>query len=163
MEGDIEMMWRLENHYKINWIVIIASHMRNIKLGKISKGLPYAMLWTRIFKYLKIDLSQVKKKKLEYNNRIDTHVLNHMKREENQPQLEEQQGGEEEGVQAMEDFQIEPPQQQPSMLDLMRELQMINQNIGSFQEETRRELRRLGRRMQTMETKMGIQDEEDQD
>ncbi|MED6110097.1 hypothetical protein PIB30_039816 [Stylosanthes scabra] len=122
MEGDIELMWRMQSHYKINWIAIITSHMRNMKNGKPSKGLPYAMLWTKIFKYLKINLSQVKKKKLEYNNCIDTHVLNHMKREQNQPQVEEQQGGEEEGDQAMEDVQVEPPQEQPSMLDLMREL-----------------------------------------
>ncbi|MED6170278.1 hypothetical protein PIB30_029397 [Stylosanthes scabra] len=105
-EGDIEMMWRLQSHYK---------------------------------------------------------SLNHMRREENQPQMEEEQGGEEEGNQAMEDVQVEPPQEQPLMLDLMRELQMINQNIGSFREETRKELGILGRRMQRMETKMGIQDEEDQD
>ncbi|MED6121950.1 hypothetical protein PIB30_035093 [Stylosanthes scabra] len=163
MEEDLELMWNMQSNFKINWVFIIATHMRRIKSGKVSKGLPYAILWTTIFKNLNVNLTQVKKKKLEYNHCIDTHILNHMKVELNQPQVEEQQGDEEEGVQAMEDVQVEPPQEQPSMLDLIRELQLINQNIGNFQEETRRELGRLGRRMQRMETNMGIQEEEDQD
>ncbi|MED6147009.1 hypothetical protein PIB30_040045 [Stylosanthes scabra] len=110
-EEDLELMWNMQSNFKINWVFIIATHMRRTKSGKISKGLPYAILWTTIFKHLNVHLTQVKKKKLEYNHCMDTHILNHIKVEHNQPQVEEQQGDEDEGVQAMEDVQVEPPQQ----------------------------------------------------
>ncbi|MED6215439.1 hypothetical protein PIB30_113723, partial [Stylosanthes scabra] len=64
--------------------------MRRTKPGN-SKGLPYAILWTTIFKYVGIDLFQADKKRLGYNHCIDTHVLNHMKRNVHEdPQQEEE-------------------------------------------------------------------------
>ncbi|MED6128421.1 hypothetical protein PIB30_097681, partial [Stylosanthes scabra] len=83
LDGDLEIMWRMVNGHKINWVHLIVTHMRRIKPGN-SKGLPYAILWTTLFKYLGIDLSQANKKKLGYNHCIDTHVLNHMKRNEHE-------------------------------------------------------------------------------
>ncbi|MED6177266.1 hypothetical protein PIB30_096537 [Stylosanthes scabra] len=79
LDEDLEIMWRMVNGQQINWVHLIVTHMRRTKPGN-SKGLPYAILWTAIFKYVGIDFSQANKKKLEYNHCIDTHVLNHMKR-----------------------------------------------------------------------------------
>ncbi|MED6162977.1 hypothetical protein PIB30_075581 [Stylosanthes scabra] len=79
LDEDLEIMWRMVNGQQINWVHLIVTHMRRTKPGN-SKGLPYAILWTAIFKYVGIDLSQADKKKLGYNHCIDTHVLNHMKR-----------------------------------------------------------------------------------
>ncbi|MED6174072.1 hypothetical protein PIB30_065398 [Stylosanthes scabra] len=93
LEEDLEIMWRMAKGHKINWIYLIVTHMRRIK-SENSKGLPYAIFWTTIFKYLGIDLSQAKKKELGYNHCIDTHVLNHMKRNEHEtPQQEEREEG----------------------------------------------------------------------
>ncbi|MED6199994.1 hypothetical protein PIB30_081061 [Stylosanthes scabra] len=50
LEEDLDLMWRMANHKKLNWVVIIATHMRRSKSGRPTKGLPYAMLWTKIFK-----------------------------------------------------------------------------------------------------------------
>ncbi|MED6165402.1 hypothetical protein PIB30_099210, partial [Stylosanthes scabra] len=79
LDEDLEILWRMVNGQQINWVHMFVTHMRRIKPGN-SKGLPYAILWTAIFKYVGIDLSQADKKRLGYNNCIDTHVLNHMKR-----------------------------------------------------------------------------------
>ncbi|MED6129625.1 hypothetical protein PIB30_109721 [Stylosanthes scabra] len=81
LDEDLEIMWRIVSGHKINWITLIASHTQRNMSGKVTKGLPYAMLWTTIFKYLKVDLNSTRKKELEYNHCIDNHVLNHMKRD----------------------------------------------------------------------------------
>ncbi|MED6125229.1 hypothetical protein PIB30_066652 [Stylosanthes scabra] len=63
LDEDFEIMWRMINGQQINWVHLIITHMRRIKPGN-TKGLPYAILWTAIFKYVGIDLSQANKKKL---------------------------------------------------------------------------------------------------
>ncbi|MED6141694.1 hypothetical protein PIB30_106025, partial [Stylosanthes scabra] len=63
LDEDLEIMWRMVNGQQINWVHLIATHMRRTKPGN-SKGLPYAILWTAIFKYVGIDLSQADKKRL---------------------------------------------------------------------------------------------------
>ncbi|MED6137558.1 hypothetical protein PIB30_066063 [Stylosanthes scabra] len=160
LEEDLKIMWRIVSGHKINWITLIASLMQRNMSGKVTKGLPYAMLWTTIFKYLEVDLNNAIKKELEYNHCIDNHVLNHMKREINRAQGNVEEGVQlEQEVQEEEEFQnaqevhAPPPLEQPSMMDLMRELQLVNRNIG-----------RLDRRLQRVEQHLGIQDdEEDQD
>ncbi|MED6227112.1 hypothetical protein PIB30_110315, partial [Stylosanthes scabra] len=98
--------------------------------GKVTKGLPYAMLWTTIFKHLNIDLNNATKKELEYNRCIDNHVLNHMKRELNQAQVNVEEGAQEEQV--MEEEPTQPPQAGPSMQDMMEILLRIEQNQTSM-------------------------------
>ncbi|MED6166877.1 hypothetical protein PIB30_113660 [Stylosanthes scabra] len=90
LDEDLEIMWRMVNGQQINWVHMFVTHMRRIKPGN-SKGLPYAILWTAIFKYVGIDLSQADKKRLGYNNCIDTHVLNHMKRNIQEAPQQEQE------------------------------------------------------------------------
>ncbi|MED6127153.1 hypothetical protein PIB30_085387 [Stylosanthes scabra] len=97
--------------------------MRRTKPGN-SKGLPYAILWTAIFKYVGIDLSQADKKRLGYNHCIDTHVLNYMKRNVHEdPQQEEEAQPQEPQVQ---------PSEQPSMNDMMQVLLRIEQNQANM-------------------------------
>ncbi|MED6213829.1 hypothetical protein PIB30_097208 [Stylosanthes scabra] len=55
LDEDLEIMWRMVNGQQINWVHLIVTHMRRTKPGN-SKGLPYAILWTAIFKY--VDLMQ---------------------------------------------------------------------------------------------------------
>ncbi|MED6141715.1 hypothetical protein PIB30_106253 [Stylosanthes scabra] len=99
LDEDFEIMWRMVNGQQINWVHMFVTHMRRIKPGNI-KGLPYAILWTAIFKYVGIDLSQADKKRLGYNNCIDTHVLNHMKRNiQEAPQQEQEAPQQEEEAQ----------------------------------------------------------------
>ncbi|MED6154226.1 hypothetical protein PIB30_110189, partial [Stylosanthes scabra] len=102
LDEDFEIMQRMVNGQQINWVHMFVTHMRRIKPGN-SKGLPYAILWTAIFKYVGIDLSQADKKKLGYNNYIDTHVLNHMKRNiQEAPQQEQEAPQQEEEAQPQE-------------------------------------------------------------
>ncbi|MED6153901.1 hypothetical protein PIB30_106599 [Stylosanthes scabra] len=111
--------------------------MRRIKPGN-SKGLPYAILWTAIFKYGCIDLSQADKKRLGYNNCIDTHVLNHMKRniqeapqqEQEAPQQEEEAPQQEEEAQPQvpQAQPSEQPSDQPSLRDIMQAIQTMDES-----------------------------------
>ncbi|MED6191026.1 hypothetical protein PIB30_111990, partial [Stylosanthes scabra] len=101
-------------------------------------GLAYAILWTAIFKYVGIDLSQADKKRLGYNNCIDTHVLNHMKRNiQEAPQQEQEAPQQEEEAQPQEP-QAQPseqPSDQPSLRDIMQAIQAMELNMN--QEWTR--------------------------
>ncbi|MED6226786.1 hypothetical protein PIB30_107152 [Stylosanthes scabra] len=130
LEEDLETMWRIASGHKINWTTLIASHMQRNMSGKVTKGLPYAMLWTTIFKHLNIDLNNARKKELEYNHCIDNHVLNHMKREINQPQVNVEEGVQEDQV--MQEEHTQPPQAGPSMQDMMEVLLRIEQNQTSM-------------------------------
>ncbi|MED6203793.1 hypothetical protein PIB30_002555 [Stylosanthes scabra] len=123
LEEDLDLMWRIAKGKKLNWVIIIATHMRRTKSEEVARGLPMK----------EINQGQVQEG------------------EEEDQEMDDIQG---EPQQAMEEAQEAPPQEQPSMMDLMRELQAINRNIG-----------RLSRRVQRIEQSMGIQgnDEEDQD
>ncbi|MED6190280.1 hypothetical protein PIB30_104324 [Stylosanthes scabra] len=114
---------RMVNGQQINWVHLIVTHMRRTK-PENSKGLPYAILWTAIFKYVGIDLSQADKKRLGYNHCIDTHVLNHMKRNVHEdPQQEEE---------AQPQEPQDQPSEQPSMNDMMQVLLRIEQNQANM-------------------------------
>ncbi|MED6201922.1 hypothetical protein PIB30_099971 [Stylosanthes scabra] len=85
----------------------LGNHVENGQWATNQLGLldchPYAILWTALFKYVGIDLSEADKKKLGYNHCIDTHILNHMKRNvQEAPQQEEQAPQQEEEAQPQE-------------------------------------------------------------
>ncbi|MED6165143.1 hypothetical protein PIB30_096741 [Stylosanthes scabra] len=123
LDEDLKIMWRMVNGQQINWVHLIVTHMRRTKPGN-SKGLPYVILWTAIFKYVGIDLSQADKKRLGYNHCIDTHVLNHMKRNVHEdPQQEEE---------AQPQEPQDQPSEQPSMNDMMQVLLRIEQNQANM-------------------------------
>ncbi|MED6165926.1 hypothetical protein PIB30_104268, partial [Stylosanthes scabra] len=123
LDEDLEIMWRMVNGQQINWVHLIVTHMRRTKPGN-SKGLPYDILWTAIFKYVGINLSQADKKRLGYNHCIDTHVLNHMKRNVHEdPQQEEE---------AQPQEPQDQPSEQPSMNDMMQVLLRIEQNQANM-------------------------------
>ncbi|MED6122724.1 hypothetical protein PIB30_042577 [Stylosanthes scabra] len=145
------------NGQKINWVHLIVTHMRRIKPGN-SKGLPYAILWTTLFKYLGIDLSQANKKKLGYNHCIGTHVLNHMKRNEHgAPQQEE----EEEQPQEPQANPTKHQSEQPSMRDLMELIQSMEHNMGTRLERIEQNQTRMSRRIRRMEQYLFSEDEGD--
>ncbi|MED6174982.1 hypothetical protein PIB30_074158 [Stylosanthes scabra] len=141
-----------EENDMINWVHLIVTHMRRIKPGN-SKGLPYAILWTALFKYVGIDLSQANKKKLGYNHCIDTHVLNHMKRNEHEaPQQEEE---------AQPQEPHDNPSEQPSMRDLMELIQSMEHNMGTRLERIEQNQTRMSQRIRRMEQYLYSEDEGD--
>ncbi|MED6117357.1 hypothetical protein PIB30_109269 [Stylosanthes scabra] len=145
LDEDLEIMWRMVNGQQINWVHLIVAHMRRTKPGN-SKGLPYAILCTAIFKYVGIDLSQADEKRLGYNHCIDTHVLNHMKRNVHEdPQQEEE---------AQPQEPQDQPSEQPSMNDMMQVLLRIEQNqanMGKRLERIERNQARMLRKIRRVE------------
>ncbi|MED6226978.1 hypothetical protein PIB30_109086, partial [Stylosanthes scabra] len=144
--------------------------MQNIKPGN-TKGLPYAILWTAIFKYLGIDLSQARKKKLGYNHCIDTHVLNLMKKGEIPQQGDQEDNQEQAQAQAQEEEQAmdeEPtlPQAGPSMQDMMEVLLRIEQNqtsMGSRLDKIEHNQARMLRKIRRVEAWTFGEDEAEDD
>ncbi|MED6165839.1 hypothetical protein PIB30_103454 [Stylosanthes scabra] len=130
-----------------------------------SKGLPYAILWTALFKYVGIDLSQADKKNLGYNHCIDTHVLNHMKRNvQEAPQQEEQAPQQKEEAQPQEPQ--DQPTEQPSMHDMMQALLRIEQNQTNMETRLHRIERnqaRMLRKIRRVEAYTFSEDEAEDD
>ncbi|MED6141258.1 hypothetical protein PIB30_101569 [Stylosanthes scabra] len=157
LDEDLEIMWRMVNGQQINWVHLIVTHMRRTKPGN-SKGLPYAILWTAIFKYVGIDLSQADKKRLGYNHCIDTHVLNHMKRNIHEdPQQEE-----EAQPQEPQDQQSE----QPLMNDMMQVLLRREQNqanMGNRLERIEKNQARMLRKIRRVKAYTFSEDEAEDD
>ncbi|MED6202575.1 hypothetical protein PIB30_106937, partial [Stylosanthes scabra] len=157
LDEDLEIMWRMVNGQQINWVHLIVTHIRRTKSGN-SKGLPYAILWTAIFKYVGIDLSQADKKRLGYNHCIDTHVLNHMKRNVHEdPQQEEE---------AQPQEPQDQPSEQPSMNDMMQVLLRIEQNqanMGNRLERIERNQARMLRKIRRVEAYIFSEDEAEDD
>ncbi|MED6202713.1 hypothetical protein PIB30_108306 [Stylosanthes scabra] len=167
LDEDLEIMWHMANGHKINWVHLFIIHMQNIKPGN-TKGLPYAILWTAIFKYLGIDLSQARKKKLGYSHCIDTHVLNLMKRGEipQQEDQEDNQGQEQAQAQAQEEEHTQPPQAGPSMQDMMEVLLRIEQNqtsMGSRLDKIEKNQARMLRKIRRVEAFTFSEDEAEDD
>ncbi|MED6178406.1 hypothetical protein PIB30_107258 [Stylosanthes scabra] len=135
-----------------------------IKPGNL-KGLPYAILWTAIFKYVGIDLSQADKIRLGYNNCIDTHVLNHMKRNvQEAPQQEQDDPQQEEEAQPQEPQG--QPSEQPSMHDMMQALLRIEQNqadMGNKLHRIERNQARMLRKIRRVEAYTFSEDEAEDD
>ncbi|MED6202317.1 hypothetical protein PIB30_104143 [Stylosanthes scabra] len=154
---------RLGNHVENGqwatnqWVHLIVTHMRRTKPGN-SKELPYAILWTAIFKYVGIDLSQADKKRLGYNHCIDTHVLNHMKRNVHEdPQQEEE---------AQPQEPQDQPSEQPSMNDMMQVLLRIEQNqanMGNRLDRIERNQVRMLRKIRRVEAYTFSEDEAEDD
>ncbi|MED6211822.1 hypothetical protein PIB30_077260 [Stylosanthes scabra] len=157
LDEDLEIMWRMVNGQQINWVHLIVTHMRRTKPGN-SKGLPYAILWTAIFKYVGIDLSQADKKRLGYNHCIDTHVLNHMKRNVHEdPQKEKKHNHNNLKTNHSE---------QPSMNDMMQVLLRIEQNqanMGNRLERIERNQPRMLRKIRRVEAYTFSEDEAEDD
>ncbi|MED6129329.1 hypothetical protein PIB30_106882, partial [Stylosanthes scabra] len=157
LDEDLEIMWRMVNRQQINWVYLIITHMRRTKSGN-SKGLPYAILWTALFKYVGIDLSQADKKRLGYNHCVDTHVLNHMKRNvQEAPQQEED---------AQPQEPQDQPSEQPSMHDMMQALLRIEQNqatMGNRLERIERNQARMFRKIRRVEAYTFSEDEAEDD
>ncbi|MED6164404.1 hypothetical protein PIB30_089678 [Stylosanthes scabra] len=56
-DEDLVLMWAMVNEIKINWPYLILHHMLRLKGKDMSGGIGYLCLWTRIFNYLGIDVS----------------------------------------------------------------------------------------------------------
>ncbi|MED6178701.1 hypothetical protein PIB30_110115 [Stylosanthes scabra] len=139
--------------------------MRRIKPGN-SKGLPYAILWMAIFKYVGIDLYQADKKRLGYNNCIDTHVLNHMKRNiQEAPQQEQEAAQQEEEAQPQEP-QAQPseqPSDQPSLRDIMQAIQAMELNMNQRMDKIEKNQARMLRKIRRVEAHTFSEDEAEDD
>ncbi|MED6190572.1 hypothetical protein PIB30_107208 [Stylosanthes scabra] len=106
----------------------------------------------------KIDLSQADKKRLGYNHCIDTHVLNHMKRNVHEdPQQEEE---------AQPQEPQDQPSEQPSMNDMMQVLLRIEQNqanMGNRMDRIERNQARMLRKNRRVEAYTFSEDEAEDD
>ncbi|MED6115780.1 hypothetical protein PIB30_093987 [Stylosanthes scabra] len=152
----------MANDIKINWTYFIVQHMLRFKKGLSTSGFGYVCLWTRIFRYLNIDVSGEEVKRMVPTSVINTRTLHHMGRylgaqeEEEQPQ--EHQAG---------------PSEQPSMRDMMQVLLRIEQNqanmgdrlqsIEQSQELIQQNQARMGRKIRRMEQYLYSEDEGDED
>ncbi|MED6174747.1 hypothetical protein PIB30_071982 [Stylosanthes scabra] len=124
-DEDLVLMWAMVNEIKINWPYLILHHMLRIKGKDASGGIGYLCLWTRIFNYLGVDLSNENVKLLNPRSIINDATLHHM--------------GKGKGIQEEEQaphmaFRGHPglsssSHEEPSMSDLMQVLQSIEQNM----------------------------------
>ncbi|MED6129567.1 hypothetical protein PIB30_109159, partial [Stylosanthes scabra] len=139
--------------------------MRRIKPGN-SKGLPYAILWTAIFKYVGIDLAQADKKRLGYNNCIDTHVLNHMKRNIQEAPQQEQEAPQQEQEAPQQEEEVQPSEQssdQPSLRDIMQAIQGMELNMNQRMDEIEKNQARMLRKIRRVEAYTFDEDEAEDD
>ncbi|MED6128620.1 hypothetical protein PIB30_099669, partial [Stylosanthes scabra] len=89
-DEDVITMWAMVNDIKINWTYFIVQHMLRFKKGLSTSGFGYVCLWTRIFRYLNIDVSGEEVKRMVPTNIINIHTIHHMGRgiEEGEEQQE---------------------------------------------------------------------------
>ncbi|MED6133470.1 hypothetical protein PIB30_028536 [Stylosanthes scabra] len=123
-------------HYFLTYVLVPRSGNHGLILDE-----DLEIMWrmTTLFKYVGIDLSQANKKKLGYNHCIDTHVLNHMKRNEHEaPQQEEE---------AQPQEPQDNPSEQPSMRDLMQAIQSMELNMTHRLERIEQNQTRMTRRI----------------
>ncbi|MED6138699.1 hypothetical protein PIB30_076913 [Stylosanthes scabra] len=152
MDDELVILWAMVHDLDINWSYFIVQHMKKIQEGSTTLGLPYVILWTKIFKHLNIDLSNAIEKGLKETNCINIATLHKMGRGgiANQPQMQEEyiqdQAQEVQGQEQPYEHIGSSNIQQPSMLDLMQELQRINSNITRSKEENQRNFTRMDRR-----------------
>ncbi|MED6216840.1 hypothetical protein PIB30_011742 [Stylosanthes scabra] len=56
-EEDLILLWAMVTKVKLNWAYLVARRLRLHGFGPIETCLGYAVLWTKIFEHLGIDLS----------------------------------------------------------------------------------------------------------
>ncbi|MED6151872.1 hypothetical protein PIB30_086540 [Stylosanthes scabra] len=161
MNDDLVIMRALCSDVKINWSYFIAHHMAKIKDGPTTSGLSYVILWTRIFKYFNIDLSNTLQKGLKGPNCINYATLHQMgcglAQVGEQPQQDHQEA---------QAGPSEQPSEQPSMNDMMQVLLRIEQNKKNMEnrlERIERNQTRMIRKIQRTEAYTFSEDEGDDD
>ncbi|MED6113484.1 hypothetical protein PIB30_071227 [Stylosanthes scabra] len=129
--------------------------------GPTTSGLGYVILWTIIFKYFNIDLSNTLQKGLKGPNCINYATLRQTGRGlaqiESQPQP---------APQDHQEYQAGPSEQsseQPSMRDLMQAIQSMELNMGNRLERIEQNQTRMTRRIRRMEQYIFSKDEGDDD
>ncbi|MED6111348.1 hypothetical protein PIB30_051560 [Stylosanthes scabra] len=158
-EEDLVLMWAMVNEIKLNWPYLILHHMLRLKGKDTSGGIGYLCLWTRIFNYLGIDVSNEVVKTMNDRTEINEATLHHMGKGK----------GVQEEVQAPQmGFRCHPSpssssHEEPSMSDLMQVLQSIEQNMDQRFQRIEDNQTRMDRRLQRMERHMRIQEDEDED
>ncbi|MED6214755.1 hypothetical protein PIB30_106421 [Stylosanthes scabra] len=147
-DEDVITMWAMVNDIKINWTYFIVQHMLRFKKGLSTSGFGYVCLWTRIFRYLNIDVSGEEVKRMVPTSIINIRTIYHMGRgieegeEQQEPPPPQEQAPQEQAG----------PSEQPSMRDIMRVLQRIE-----------RKQARMDRRLHRIEQYMEIEEDEDED
>ncbi|MED6148236.1 hypothetical protein PIB30_051164 [Stylosanthes scabra] len=79
-EEDLVLLWAMVTKVKLNWAYLIARRLRLHGFGPIETGLGHAVLWTKIFEHLGIDLSGEKAVLVGDENAITLKHLNKMGR-----------------------------------------------------------------------------------
>ncbi|MED6141795.1 hypothetical protein PIB30_107070 [Stylosanthes scabra] len=139
----------------------------SFKLGKNTYTLESSELsatWKLDYVGEKVDsgnanLSQANKKKLGYNHCIDTHVLNHMKRNVHEaPQQEEEAQPQEPQAQPSEQ-----PSDQPSLRDIMQAIQTMELNMNQRMEKIDKNQARMLRKIRRVEAYTFSEDEAEDD
>ncbi|MED6213711.1 hypothetical protein PIB30_095934 [Stylosanthes scabra] len=127
-DEDIVTMWAMVNEIKMNWTYFIVHHMLRYTKGVSSSGFGYVCLWSKIFNHFGIDVSGEARKGMARTSVINISTLHHMGRNlgEQEQEVEEQQPPPQ--AQAQEDQG--GPSEQPSMSDLLRAIQSMEQNMN---------------------------------
>ncbi|MED6214235.1 hypothetical protein PIB30_100982 [Stylosanthes scabra] len=114
----------------------------------------------------KIDLSQADKKRLGYNNCIDTHVLNHMKRNIQEPPQQEEEAPQQEEEAQSQEPQAQPseqPSDQPSLRDIMPAIQAMELNMNQRMDKIEKNQARMLRKIRRVEAYTFDEDEAEDD
>ena len=144
-DEDLIVMWAMMNGIKINWPYFIVQHMIRLKMKDRNGGLGFLCLWSKVFDYVGIDVSNEIAKEVPPQSCINTHLLNKMGR----------RNVDEQGPQEQAPPQAPQAQEPPSLVDVMRELQSINQNIQRIEVEHGRQLEALNRRVSRVDHRTG--------
>ncbi|MED6226783.1 hypothetical protein PIB30_107134, partial [Stylosanthes scabra] len=146
-------------HYFITYMLVPRSGNHGLILDE-----DFEIMWRmingqQINWYVGIDLSQANKKKLGYNHCIDTHVLNHMKRNVHEaPQQEEEAQPQEPQAQPSEQ-----PSDQPYLRDIMQAIQTMELNMNQRMEKIEKNQARMLRKIRRVEAYTFSEDEAEDD
>ncbi|XLS52169.1 hypothetical protein HN51_012846 [Arachis hypogaea] len=159
---DILVLWAMVTGKEINWPYFMVHHMLEMKKGKSSVSLGYACHWTKIFKWLGIDLTEEKSVVLTNVAKIDDSTLRQMGRDPDaqQPQA---QGQPQDQVQAQTEPPPPPPPPSPTMQDLMDELRSMRvymeeqfADMRQRQDRQTEAINRQGEAIDSLCTNLGI-------
>ncbi|QHO38842.1 uncharacterized protein DS421_4g123960 [Arachis hypogaea] len=159
---DILVLWAMVTGKEINWPYFMVHHMLEMKKGKSSVGLGYACHWTKIFKWLEIDLTEEKSVVLTNVAKIDDSTLRQIGRDPDaqQPQA---QGQPQDQVQAQTQTPPPPSPPSPTMKDLMDELRSMRvymeeqfADMRQRQDRQTEAINRQGEAIDSLCTNLGI-------
>ncbi|MED6166532.1 hypothetical protein PIB30_110262 [Stylosanthes scabra] len=165
-DEDVITMWAMMNDIKINWTYFIVQHMLRFKRSLSTSGFGYVCLWTRIFRYLNIDVSGEEVKRMVPTSLINIRTLHHMGRNLGTQEYEEQQQKPpppQEQAPQEQAGPSEPPSDQPSLRDIMQAIQNMELNMNQRMDKIEKNQARMLRKIRRVEAYTFDEDEAEDD